>query len=109
MNSSDKSIRIATWHQQYFDIIYLFMTKIIIEELRQTPVVRLRVELVERKGTGHPDTICDAIMEEVSVDLCREYLAAFGHILHYNADKALLVAGRTEPRPGGGECGNFWC
>lgn len=78
------------------------MTNIIIEELRQIPVSRLRVEIVERKGTGHPDTICDAIMEEVSVALCREYLSTFGQILHHNTDKALLVAGRTEPRPGGG-------
>jgi S-adenosylmethionine synthetase len=41
-------------------------------------------------------------MEQASVALCREYLAAFGQILHHNLDKSLLVAGRTEPRPGGG-------
>lgn len=78
------------------------MTKFIIETSPQIPVSRQRVEIVERKGTGHPDTICDAIMEEVSVALCREYLATFGQILHHNIDKALLVAGRTVPRPGGG-------
>ena len=78
------------------------MPNIIIEELKQTPMEQQRVELVERKGTGHPDSICDAIMERVSLALCREYLAAFGRILHYNVDKGLLVAGRTQPRPGGG-------
>jgi hypothetical protein len=31
---------------------------------------------------GHPDSICDAIAEEVSLALCREYLATFGRILH---------------------------
>ncbi len=78
------------------------MNTIIVEELKQIPVDRQRVELVERKGTGHPDSICDAIMEEVSVALCREYLSMFGRVLHHNLDKGLLVAGRTEPRLGGG-------
>jgi len=78
------------------------MSNIILEELKQTPVEQQRVELVERKGTGHPDSICDAIMEQVSVALCREYLDKFGRILHHNIDKGLLVAGRTQPRPGGG-------
>lgn len=78
------------------------MNTIIVEELKQIPVDQQRVELVERKGTGHPDSICDAIMEEVSVALCREYLAMFDRVLHHNLDKGLLVAGRTEPRLGGG-------
>jgi S-adenosylmethionine synthetase len=79
------------------------MSNIIIEELKQTPVAQQRVELVERKGTGHPDSICDAVMEQASLALCREYLNNFGRILHHNVDKGLLVAGRTAPHPGGGE------
>ena len=71
------------------------MSHIIIEALKQAPVDRQRVELVERKGAGHPDSICDAIMEQVSLALCREYLATFGRILHHNVDKGLLVAGRN--------------
>ncbi|HET7375660.1 MAG TPA: methionine adenosyltransferase [Anaerolineae bacterium] len=78
------------------------MSNITIDELKQTPVEQQRVELVERKGTGHPDSICDAIMEQVSIALCREYLKTFGRILHHNIDKSLLVAGRTDPRLGGG-------
>jgi S-adenosylmethionine synthetase len=78
------------------------MSPIIIEELNHTPVGKQRVELVERKGTGHPDSICDAIMEQISLALSREYLDTFGRILHHNIDKGLLVAGRTEPRLGGG-------
>jgi S-adenosylmethionine synthetase len=35
------------------------------------------MEFVDRKGIGHPDSICDAIMENVSIALCSEYLAAF--------------------------------
>jgi S-adenosylmethionine synthetase len=59
-------------------------------------------ELVERKGVGHPDSVCDAIMEAVSVELCRAYLDRFGRVLHHNIDKGLLVAGRTTPALGGG-------
>ncbi len=78
------------------------MPEIAIETLNQTPGESQRFELVERKGIGHPDTICDAIMEDVSLALCREYLSAFGRVLHFNVDKCLLAAGHTEPRPGGG-------
>lgn len=78
------------------------MANIILEELRQAPVAEQRVELVERKGTGHPDSICDAVMEQISVALCGEYLAAFGRVLHHNIDKGLLVAGQTEPGLRGG-------
>jgi S-adenosylmethionine synthetase len=63
----------------------------------------LEVEVVERKGLGHPDTICDAIAEQVCVRLCRHYLERFGQILHHNADKALLVGGTAHPSFGGGE------
>ncbi|AOS85068.1 S-adenosylmethionine synthetase [Chlorobaculum limnaeum] len=59
-------------------------------------------ELVERKGIGHPDTICDSIMEAVCIDLCREYQSRFGYICHHNIDKGLLVAGRSLPKTGGG-------
>ncbi len=78
------------------------MRNIILESLSRIPVEEQRVELVERKGVGHPDSICDAIMEAISVELCRAYLDTFGRILHHNIDKGLLVAGRTTPRLGGG-------
>ena len=61
------------------------------------------VEVVERKGMGHPDTICDALAELFSRALCHEYRRRFGAILHYNVDKALLLGGRAIPRFGGGE------
>ena len=60
------------------------------------------VEVVERKGTGHPDTICDALAETLSRNLCREYQSRFGYILHHNVDKALLCGGRAMPAFGGG-------
>jgi len=60
------------------------------------------IEIVERKGLGHPDSICDALAEEFSLELSRFYLDRAGAILHHNVDKALLVAGLTQPRFGGG-------
>ncbi|MBI5957012.1 MAG: methionine adenosyltransferase [Chloroflexi bacterium] len=78
------------------------MRNILMESLNDTPVEEHQVELVERKGIGHPDSICDAIMEQVSVALCREYLSVFGSVKHHNTDKGLLVAGKTSPRIGGG-------
>ena len=61
------------------------------------------VEVVERKGLGHPDTICDAVAERVSVQLCRHYLDRFGTILHHNVDKVLLCGGCSRASFGGGE------
>lgn len=60
-------------------------------------------EMVERKGLGHPDTVCDALAEATSVALCRHYLGRFGQIFHHNVDKALLVGGAARPAFGGGE------
>ncbi|MCS7172129.1 MAG: methionine adenosyltransferase [Armatimonadetes bacterium] len=77
--------------------------RILVESLPGPPVSEHQMELVERKGVGHPDSICDAIMEQICVELCRVYLERTGTILHHNIDKALLVAGEAEVRLGGGE------
>ena len=76
---------------------------LVIESIAGTPVARRRIEVVERKGLGHPDTICDSVVEAASVALGRLYLARGGVIAHYNIDKALLVAGQCVRRFGGGE------
>jgi S-adenosylmethionine synthetase len=76
---------------------------IFVEQVPNLPMEEQPTELVERKGVGHPDSICDAIMDAVSVELCRAYLDHFGRILHHNIDKGLLVAGQTTPHLGGGK------
>lgn len=78
------------------------MRNIMIDSLKQTPLEEKNFEIVERKGIGHPDTICDAIMDRVSVNLSKEYLEKFGTIMHHNADKSLLVAGDAKPQFRGG-------
>jgi S-adenosylmethionine synthetase len=74
-----------------------------VSELHQVPIEEQDLEIVERKGVGHPDHICDAIMNEVSVALSKEYLRRYGHVQHHNIDKALLAAGEVQRRYGGGE------
>jgi len=76
---------------------------IIVEELVRTPVEMQKVELVERKGVGHPDSIADGIAEAVSRALSREYIRRYGIILHHNTDQVEVVGGRAYPRFGGGE------
>ena len=79
------------------------MNSIQISGPSQTPMSRQPVEYVERKGKGHPDTICDSVMESIAVALASAYLEIAGRILHFNIDKGLLVAGQTEPKFGGGK------
>jgi S-adenosylmethionine synthetase len=42
---------------------------IFVEQVPNLPMEEQPTELVERKGVGHPDSICDAIMDAVSVEL----------------------------------------
>lgn len=74
--------------------------------MKASEVYRQKVEVVERKGLGHPDYICDAIMEQISVNLSQKYLETFGTILHHNIDKGMLVAGEVEGKFGGGRIVN---
>ncbi|MBA7521818.1 S-adenosylmethionine synthase [subsurface metagenome] len=59
-------------------------------------------ELVERKGIGHPDTVCDAVADACSRALCVYYLENFDRVYHHNVDKAALVGGTAKPEYGGG-------
>jgi len=79
------------------------MRNIIVQDLKQTPLEKQRIEIVERKGIGHPDYMCDAVMDNISIHLSKEYLEKTGTILHHNVDKALLVAGESEPKFSGGK------
>lgn len=74
-----------------------------IERLETPSSDHLPLEIVERKGLGHPDTICDAPAENLRIALSRCYLERFGSILHHNVDKALLCGGAVRPEFGGGE------
>jgi S-adenosylmethionine synthetase len=79
------------------------MRNIIIEKSDTLSVEEREVEIVERKGIGHPDTICDLCAEATSQKLSLYYLKRFGDVLHHNLDKGVLIAGRAEPKFGGGK------
>jgi len=77
-------------------------SKIVVERINRLPIREQHVELVERKGLGHPDYIIDSACECASIALSRYYIENFGQILHHNLDKGLLVGGRSSVWFGGG-------
>ncbi len=80
------------------------MVKNIVVESSDRPYIeRQNIEIVERKGIGHPDTLADGISEAVSEALSKEYLDRFGKVLHHNTDKVLIVGGSAKPEYRGGE------
>ncbi len=76
--------------------------EIVVEKIKEK---KEAVELVETKGTGHPDTLCDSLCEEASKALSKYYLKHFSRVLHHNVDKGLLVAGTSKVRFKGGKIG----
>jgi S-adenosylmethionine synthetase len=74
-----------------------------VEALNQIPLEQQRIELVERKCLGHPDSMADGIAESISQALCKAYLDEFGVVLHHNTDQGEVVAGESMPKFGGGK------
>jgi len=73
-----------------------------VNRLESVPINRRHFEIVERKGLGHPDTLIDGIIEEISRQLSIEYIDNFGKILHHNVDKGMITGGATHVEFGGG-------
>ncbi|MFI0188589.1 methionine adenosyltransferase [Streptomyces sp. NPDC017082] len=55
----------------------------------------LSVEVVERKGIGHPDTLADGIAELASIRYSRHCMDVAGAVLHHNLDKVAVLGGRA--------------
>ncbi len=75
---------------------------IVVTEATGQSIDDLPVEIVERKGIGHPDSLCDGIAERVSREYSRWCEDNLGTLLHHNFDKVQLVAGEVEVTFGGG-------
>lgn len=72
--------------------------------LADPPLPRAQqIEIVERKGAGHPDTLADGVAEAVSRAYSRYCLDEFGAILHHNTDKTALLGGSAIVSFGHGE------
>ncbi len=78
-------------------------SEIIVTKTITSPPEEQPVEIVERKGIGHPDTLCDGIAERISVEYSRWCREHGGVLLHHNFDKVQLVAGEVDVHYGGGE------
>lgn len=76
---------------------------IVVAEASGMYIEDIPVEIVERKGIGHPDSLCDGVAERVSVEYTRWCEQHLGHPLHHNFDKVQLVAGDVSVGYGGGE------
>lgn len=63
----------------------------------------LSFEIVERKGIGHPDTLCDAIAEEASRKYSLYCLNTFNGIAHHWFDKVMLIGGDSDITFGSGK------
>ncbi|MER5431770.1 methionine adenosyltransferase [Streptomyces sp. NPDC002588] len=70
------------------------------------PIEEIPFELVERKGVGHPDTMCDAIAERASRYYSQYCLEHFGRIAHHWFDKVMLFGGESDLDYGHGELVN---
>ncbi|MBO4552566.1 MAG: methionine adenosyltransferase, partial [Candidatus Methanomethylophilaceae archaeon] len=55
-----------------------------VEGVREVPAPLRDIEIVERKGIGHPDSVSDALAETVSRALCKMYKKEIGTVLHHN-------------------------
>ncbi len=78
------------------------MANVKVEKLIGRHIEDVEIEMVERKGAGHPDSMCDNAAEALSRKLSLHYLEQFDTVLHHNVDKAALVGGRALPKFGGG-------
>lgn len=79
------------------------MAHIVVDKLVSEYIEDRRVEIVERKGIGHPDSMSDGMADAVSRALCKEYLKRFGTVMHHNTDQVEVVAGQARPKFGGGK------
>ncbi len=73
-----------------------------VEAIKQSPTMSREVEIVERKGIGHPDSVADGIAESVSRALSKYYLKQYGRILHHNIDQVEVMGGEADPKFKGG-------
>ena len=96
-------------YYKIFNINMLYTTQvknmqrnIIVEDLQSLAVMDRKVEIVERKGIGHPDSVADGLAESVSRALSRYYKSHYGMILHHNTDETQVVGGQASPKFGGG-------
>ena len=62
-----------------------------------------KFEVVETKGKGHPDNICDTLAERISASYSKYCLEHYGVILRHMIDKLSILGGGSKVQFGGGK------
>ena len=62
-----------------------------------------KFEVVETKGKGHPDNICDTLAEKISANYSKYCIEKYGVILRHMIDKLSILGGGSKVKFGGGE------
>ena len=60
-------------------------------------------EVVETKGKGHPDNICDTLAERISANYSNYCIENYGFILRHMVDKLTILGGGSKVSFGNGE------
>lgn len=60
-------------------------------------------EVVETKGKGHPDNICDTLAEKISANYSNYCIENYGFILRHMVDKLTILGGGSKVSFGNGE------
>lgn len=63
----------------------------------------IKFEVVETKGKGHPDNICDTLAEKISNNYSKYCLENYGVILRHMIDKLSILGGGSKVIFGGGK------
>ncbi len=62
-----------------------------------------KFEVVETKGKGHPDNICDTLAEKISSNYSKFCLEKYGVVLRHMIDKLSVLGGGSKVKFGGGK------
>lgn len=61
------------------------------------------IEVVEKKGIGHPDSMADSIAEELSCVINDYFINKYGEVPRYNTDQVSIIGGDVDFNFGSGE------
>ena len=70
---------------------------------KKTDIDEIPFEVVETKGKGHPDNICDTLAEKISANYSKYCVEKYGVILRHMIDKLSILGGGSKVYFGKGE------
>lgn len=70
---------------------------------KKVNIDNMQFEVVETKGKGHPDNICDTLAEKISSNYSKYCIKNYGMILRHMIDKLSILGGGSKVHFGKGE------